>query len=391
MCFVSKKLYTAFPFVVILFLLTSWPIYGKTEANLASAYKDYFSIGVALSKTDTQSEAVRRMVLDNFDSVTHEFAMKWSQVEVKQGIYDFSHIDSFVALNAGADKRIIGHTLVWHKANPDWLFKQEAIKPTAARDFYLDKLKTYIFTMMGRYRGKIYGWDVVNEAFNYDGSFRKSPWLDTIGEDYIEKAFEFAHQADPNAELYYNDYGLVNSKKQTAVAALVQRLKVKGIPIHAIGIQGHYSLTYPDLTKLDETIQRFAKLGVKVMITELDVSVLPFPGQEERGEDALISAERFTELNPYSEQLPDKIQQQHTNRYRDLFCVFLKHKNTVSRVTFWGLTDSRSWRNNWPLEGRTDYPLLYDRNLQPKPIVAELINLASSYKSACNPVRVYKE
>lgn len=379
-----KKLYTVFLCLVTYVLLISSPVYGKTEENLASAYKDYFSIGVALSNSDIQSEAVRRIVLDNFDSVTHEFAMKWSQVEVQKGIYDFTHTDSFVDLAIGADKKIIGHTLVWHRANPEWQFEHNAIEPKAIRKFYLDKLKRHIFTMMGRYRGKVYGWDVVNEAFSYDGTFRQSDWVKLIGEDYIEKAFEFAHQADPDAELYYNDYGLVHKEKQDAVVALIKRLRKKGIPIHAVGIQGHYSLTYPNLEDFSEMIKRFSKLGIKVMITELDISVLPFPGLEERGEDVVISERRMNSLNPYVEELPENIEHSQIERYKGLFCVFLRHSDVISRVTFWGVTDERSWRNNWPLAGRVDYPLLFDRNLKPKKVFNNLKRLASSHKNECS-------
>jgi len=384
-----KKLNAVLFFVVAFLMLVSPLSHGSAEKNLAGSYQGYFSMGVALSKTDTESEFIKKIVLENFDSLTHEFAMKWSQVEIKPGVYDFSHTDRFVDFAANADKKIIGHALVWHKANPTWLFDSEIIGFPTARDYYIDKLKKHIFTIVGRYRGRIYGWDVVNEAFSYEGGVRQNHWVKLIGEDYIEKAFEFAHQADPDAELYYNDYGLVNPKKQAAVIDLVKRLKNNGIPIKGVGIQGHYSLTYPDLKQLDKTIASFAKLGVKVMITELDVSVLPFPGQEERGEDSVIGSERLIELNPYVEQLPDNIQIQFTNRYRDLFCVFLKNNKSIDRVTFWGLTDSRSWRNNWPLKGRTDYPLLFDRDLQPKPVFASLIELSSTYKNFCGNVIEY--
>ncbi|MEH8018600.1 endo-1,4-beta-xylanase [Rheinheimera muenzenbergensis] len=377
MSFVFKVLIKAI--LLVFFVFAS----GISAMSLKDAYKNEFLIGVALANKDLTNSSITTIANNEFNTVTAEFGMKMTSILPESGVYNFAWTDQLFGFVKKSGHFVVGHTLVWHKALPEWLFC-DRMGQKLKRDQLLLKLQQHINTYVGRYRGQVLGWDVVNEAFNYDGSFRNSPWLEIIGEDYIEKAFEFAHQADPNAELYYNDYGLVNPKKQAAVVALVKRLKKKGIPIHAVGIQGHYSLTYPDLNKLDKTIARFAKLGVKVMITELDVSVLPFPGVEERGEDAVISAERLIELNPYPNQLPDEIQQQLTSRYRDLFCVFLKHQSAVSRVTFWGLTDSRSWRNNWPIEGRTDYPLLFDRALNAKPVVDALLELPASRDDFCN-------
>ncbi|WP_434931614.1 endo-1,4-beta-xylanase [Shewanella sp. HL-SH5] len=362
--------------LLILFALAS----GTSALPLKDAFKDNFQIGVALANRDIRNSRVTDIVNIEFNVVVAEFGMKMANVLPEQGIYNFTWTDEFFDFAKENGQVVVGHTLVWHKAIPDWFFL-DAKGQKLKRDQLLLKLQRHINTYVGRYRGQVLGWDVVNEAFNYDGSFRNSPWLEIIGEDYIEKAFEFAHQADPNAELYYNDYGLVSPKKHASVVALVKRLKKKAIPIHAVGIQGHYSLTYPDLKALDKTIARFANLGVKVMITELDVSVLPFPGPEDRGEDAEINVARAQQLNPYPEQLSEEAMQQFTNRYRDLFRVFLKHSNSISRVTFWGLTDAHTWRNNWPIPGRADYPLLYDRALKPKPVVKALLELIEARDS----------
>lgn len=364
-----------YPLYFVIFALSTSPSFAK---GLADAYKDKFYIGTAVSPDSLFDKDIQRLVSSEFNSVTAETNMKLRHVAANQRAYDFNWSDSFVELGVKNNQFVVGHTLIWHKSLPDWFFVQLDGK-RLNRDQLLTSMRQHIYTFVGRYRGQVKGWDVVNEAFNFDGSYRSSPWLDTIGEDYIEKAFEFAHQADPGAELYYNDYGLVNPKKQDAVVALIKRLKKKGIPIHAVGIQGHYSLTYPDLKVLDKTIARFAKLGVKVMITELDVSVLSFPGQEERGEDAVISTERMTALNPFAEKLPDEIEQQLTDRYVSLFKVFLKHHNSISRVTFWGITDASTWRNDWPVEGRTDYPLLFNRDLQPKKVYHALLELVDQH------------
>ncbi|GGO64705.1 endo-1,4-beta-xylanase [Bowmanella pacifica] len=347
---------------------------GCAQTGLADRYREYFDIGVAVSTSDLSEFEKSSIVKKHFNSLTHEFSMKWSQLEVKPGKYEFEMVDQFVAWGHEHGKKLVGHTLVWHKANPDWLFTEDDSNLSRAK--LLARLEKHISTVVGRYKGKVYGWDVVNEAFGYDGTFRKSPWLNIIGEDFIERAFEFAHAADPDAKLYYNDYGLVHKSKQDAVVRLIQRLKSKGIPIHAVGIQGHYSLTYPDAKLLDEAISRFASLGVEVMISELDVSVLPFPGPEERGEDAEINNLRAAELDPYSGALPTDIEAQLADRYQELFCVLLAHRASVNRVTFWGISDAESWRNNWPLPERMDHPLLFDRNLKPKLVVERLLHLA---------------
>ncbi|KKO46814.1 hypothetical protein WG68_02385 [Arsukibacterium ikkense] len=350
--------------------------------GLADAYQDKFHIGTAISPGSLFDKEVMQLVNAEFNSVTAETNMKLRHLAASQRTYDFNWSDRFVAQGLANKQFVVGHTLIWHRSLPAWFFQQpDGARPSRAQ--LLASMRQHIYTLVGRYRGQVNGWDVVNEAFNFDGAFRSSPWLDIIGEDYIEHAFAFAHQADPEAELYYNDYGLVNPQKQEAVVALIKRMQKKGIPVHAVGIQGHYSLSYPDLQTLDNTIARFAKLGVKVMISELDVSVLPFPGPEERGEDAEIDSKRAQQLDPYPEQLPDEVMSQFTQRYVDLFCVFLKHHAAISRVTFWGVSDARSWRNDWPLTDRTDYPLLFDRELKPKPVHQELIKLASSYQKVC--------
>lgn len=382
-----------FSFLVssLLFIAIALAANKSYAKGLADAYKDKFYIGTAVSPGSLFDEEILHLVREEFNSITAETNMKLRHVATNQRAYDFNWSDKFVAQGVANNKFVVGHTLVWHKSLADWFFVNPNDGKPLNREQLLNSMRQHIFTFMGRYRGQVQGWDVVNEAFNFDGSFRNSPWLEIIGEDYIEKAFEFAHQADPEAELYYNDYGLVNKNKQDAVVKMIQRLQEKGVPIHGVGIQGHYSLTYPDLERLDNAIARFSELGLKVMITELDVSVLPFPGPEERGEDAEINPARVQELNPYSEGLPEEVMQQLTDRYVDLFCVFLKHRDAVSRVTFWGVTDKITWRNDWPVKGRTDYPLLYDRNMQPKPVVPALVDLATNYQETCAHLWTEKE
>jgi endo-1,4-beta-xylanase len=228
---------------------------------------------------------------------------------------------------------------------------------------------------VGRYKGRIQSWDVVNEALNEDGTLRQSKWMKIIGEDYIVKAFQYAHEADPQAELNYNDYSLENEAKRSGAIALIKKLQAQGIPVAVVGVQGHDSLDWPSAELEDATITAFAKLGIKVAITELDIDVLP---PVVRGSaDVSLSVKADPKLNPYANGLPDAVQKALAKKYADLFAVYLKHRAVMSRVTFWGVTDGDSWKNNWPVVGRTDYPLLFDRAGQPKPAFDAVIQQAA--------------
>jgi len=208
---------------------------------------------------------------------------------------------------------------------------------------------------------------------------RQSPWMKIIGADYIEKAFEYAHEADPDAELYYNDFNLENEPKRNGALALIKKLKSEGVPVKAIGLQGHDTLDWPTPEQQDATITAFEKLGVKVSITELDITVLP-PATRQPTAEVTSKTESNEKLNPYTTGLPDAVQQKLAKRYEELFAVFVKHHEAMERVTFWGATDADSWRNNWPARGRTDYPLLFDRDGVPKPAFEAVIRAAEPAK-----------
>jgi endo-1,4-beta-xylanase len=242
-------------------------------------------------------------------------------------------------------------------------------------------MREHIQTVVGRYKGRVNGWDVVNEALNDDGTLHQTPWLKIIGEDYIAKAFEFAHEADPKAELYYNDYALENEAKRNGAIELLRKLRAQGVPVIGVGLQGHYGIDWPSVDQVDATVAAFAQLGVKVMITELDIDVLPSSWQY-HGADISRNAELRPKLNPYTTGLPDSVQQTLAKRYADLFGVFLKHRGVLTRVTFWGVTDASSWLNWWPVPGRTNYPLLFDRDGRPKPAFDAVINAARAASTA---------
>lgn len=346
-----------------------------SEPALQDRFKKDFYIGAALNDghvngRDRQGQA---LVKKHFNTISPENLLKWGPVHPRPDEYHFGPADAYVAFGQKHNMFIVGHTLLWHQQTPDWVFEDVKGQPVS-RQVLLQRLQDHITTVAGRYKGKIQGWDVVNEAINdQDGGLRKTKWLDIIGEDYIEKAFEYARQADPKAELYYNDYSLYRPDKREGVIRLVKGLQAKGIKVHAIGMQGHYGLTEPSIAQIEASLMAFARLGVKVNFTELDINVLPNPSRRQGADlaDTHAAAEKF---NPYTRGLPDSLQQQLARRYADLFTLFTKHRDKIDRITFWGVTDASSWLNNWPIRGRTNYPLLFDRNYQPKPAFRAILD-----------------
>jgi endo-1,4-beta-xylanase len=355
--------------IVGIFLATS----GFAQTTLKEAFKNDFLIGAALNETQFSGgkAAEAALVRTQFNTISPENVLKWEPIHPKSDQYNFGPADQYVEFGQKNGLFIIGHTLVWHQQTPKWVFQDAKGKPLD-RDTLLARMREHIFTVVGRYKGKIGGWDVVNEALNDDGTLRESPWEKIIGEDYLLKAYQFAHEADPQVQLYYNDFSLENAPKREGAIALVKKLQAAGIPIAGVGLQGHYNMDWPTPAQLDETIAAFSPLGVKVMITELDLNMLPAATQSQAAEVSMNFALR-AELNPYTNGLPAVVQQQLAQRYADLFAVLVKHHDVVSRVTFWGVTDGDSWLNNWPVKGRTAYPLLFDRNCQPKPALNAVI------------------
>ncbi len=335
--------------------------------TLKDAFASAFLVGAALNprQVSGQDSMGNALVAEQFNSITPENVMKWGLIHPTPDSFAFAAADEFVAFGEAHDMFMVGHTLVWHSQTPGWVFQDENGDPLT-RDALLERMQNHIETVVGRYKGRVQGWDVVNEALNEDGTLRETPWLRIIGEDYLVKAFEFAHNADPDAELYYNDYSLENAPKRNGAVRLVTSLQEAGIPVAGIGTQGHFSFTFPTLAQQDSTIEAFAALGVKVMVTELDIAVLP---RESLSNTADVSERQAFQarMNPYTAGLPDSVQQALAQRYADLFSVYVKHQDVIDRVTFWGVTDGDSWLNGWPILGRTSYPLLFDRNYQPKP------------------------
>jgi endo-1,4-beta-xylanase len=343
---------------------------------LQDLLQDKFLIGSAINQRQAYEEDGRGVpiIKKHYNTITPENIMKWQHIHPEPGVFSFDGSDRFVEFGEQNDMFIVGHTLVWHSQTPAWVFEDEDGNPLS-REALIERMRNHIHTIVGRYKGRVHGWDVVNEAIINDGSMRETPWYNIIGEEFVRMAFEFAHEADPDAELYYNDYSLELPEKREGALRLVGNLLDQGAPITGVGTQGHFSLGWPSLDELETTITSFAGLGLDVMVTELDVDVLP-PAMEYQGANVNVNVELRDELDPYPDGLPEPVQQELAGRYADLFNIFLTHRDLITRVTFWGVTDGDSWKNNWPVRGRTNYPLLFDRNLEPKPARQRLLDLA---------------
>ena len=351
--------------------------YGQT--TLKRAYEKDFLIGAALNDRQISGadSCGAALAMEQFNSITPENVLKWEPVHPKPDQYNFEPADRFVAFGAANGMFTVGHTLVWHAQTPRWVFEDGSGKP-ADRETLLGRMRDHIRTVVGRYKGRVRGWDVVNEAFEDNGSLRmSSPWPKIIGEDFIQKAFEFAREADPGAELYYNDYNVWKPEKTAAVIRLVEDLKARGVRVDGVGEQAHWALDYPTLKEAETMLASFEKAGIKVHITEMDISVLPNPWNY-TGAEISRSVELQEKLNPYPKALPDSVQKSLAARYAEFFALFRRHAGTVKRVTLWGVYDGQSWLNHWPVRGRTNYPLLFDRQCRPKPAFEAVLKAAGA-------------
>jgi endo-1,4-beta-xylanase len=344
---------------------------------LKEVFRNYFYIGAALNVdqiTGKETEAMD-LVARHFNSITPENIMKWEEIHPEPERYNFEVSDQYVSFGEKHHMHIIAHALVWFHQTPDWVFQDETGN-TLSRESLLERMKEHIFTVMGRYKGRIHGWDVVNEAIMQDGSFRNCKWFEIIGEDYVQKAFEFAREADPEAELYYNEYDYEYGPKTQGVIQLIRNLQSHGVRVDGVGIQGHWFLDYPKMDLLEAYVKDLSSLGVKLMITELDVGVLPFyPVDSTIVPISSFNAETQKKYNPYPERLPEDIELSLAKRYAELFLFFRKHRDLFGRITFWAVHDGQSWRNYWPITGRSDYPMLFDRHCRKKPAFDAVIKI----------------
>lgn len=340
------------------------------EPSLAKAFAGHFQIGAAVGGLlpDALEPAERALLAQHFNVLTPENCMKPGPIHPERERYDFTAGDALLRFAQSHSMAVVGHTLCWHQQCPSW-FLAEGIERSAA----LAELGAHIRTVAGHYRGQLQGWDVVNEAIADQGDdLRDTPALRAIGPDYVRHAFELAHEADPGAELYYNDFNIEQPGKRERTLRLLDSLLESGARVHGVGIQGHWLLDQVPFDDIASAISSFRKLGLKVMITELDLDVVDRP---DCGADIAVHRAYAPAEDVYRDGCPAAVLERQAARYRRLFEIFAAPETAVARVSFWGLHDGRSWLNSWPGK-RTNHPLAFDRQCQPKPAFHALLAAA---------------
>ncbi|GEM04588.1 beta-xylanase [Halolactibacillus miurensis] len=321
--------------------------------------KDYFRsdflIGAAINEETIKAD--QALLKQEFNSITAENEMKFEEIHPEPGQYNFDVSDAFLSFAKAHDMGLRGHTLVWHNQTPDWFFQDDEGNDVT-REVLLERMKDHIDTVVGRYKGEIYAWDVVNEAISDEAGvfLRPSKWLSIIGEDFIDYAFQYAHAADPDALLFYNDYNESNPEKREKIYALISGMKARGVPIHGMGMQAHWNLYDPNLDDIEQAILRYSECDVLIHVTEMDVSMFKFD-------------DKRTDLTAPTEAMLEK----QGKRYQAFFELFKKHASVIHAVTFWGVSDRYTWLNDFPVRGRKNWPFLFDENNQPKAFVKDLL------------------
>ena len=341
------------------------------QASLKQAAEGLFDIGVGVNDRIPERAADHRLLLAQFGSVTPENCMKPAQVQSAEGKWNFARADAFVEFANANGLKVVGHCLVWAKDDrtPAWFYRDG--EATAGRELLLDRKRRHIETEVRRYRGRVATWDVVNEALD-DGSdyLRVSGWSKACDEEFIAKAFEYAHAADPDAVLVYNDYNNELPGKRQKQVRLLRSLRDKNVPVHAVGLQGHYEIDRIPFKDIEHTLVAMRELGVKVVVSELDIDVIP---RSKWWADGGKHRAELSRLDPYREGCPPDVLRRQAEQYARLFRLFRKHADVIARVSFWNLHDGQSWLNDFPWK-RVNHPLLFDRQGNPKPAFPAVIS-----------------
>jgi endo-1,4-beta-xylanase len=358
---------------------------AQDRPALKDVFKDAFKVGVAVGAgvVSGKDAASRDLVLRHYNSVTIENAMKAQPLNPKPGFWNWGPADAFVEFGEANGMFIVGHTLVWHNQTPAWFFQNaESGKPNTPAE-QIERMRQHIEAVAGRYKGRVHAWDVVNEVIDNDGSYRPTTWVNAVGngDEMVKAAFRFASQYAPDTELYYNDFNAWRPTKRDGIVRMVKMLQAEGIRIDGVGMQGHWGLNFPRNEYIEQAIDAYAALGVKVMITELDVDVLPLTREGQvigqAMADPQFQLEEFEAyLDPYRNGLPADVEARVNERWAELFRIFLSRRDKIDRVTLWGVHDGLSWKNGYPVPGRMNYPLLFDRNRQPKPAFDAVVGVA---------------
>jgi endo-1,4-beta-xylanase len=332
------------------------------QQGLKDHFKDHFTIGVAVSPQSLKTDEAG-LIVQEFNSMTAENTMKMGPIHPFEKVYNWTGGDSIAAFAKRNGMKLRGHTLCWHNQTPRWFFTDSLTGKQVTKEVLLQRLKDHITIVVSRYKGTIYAWDVVNEAISdkADEFYRPSLFYQICGEEFITKAFQWAHEADPNALLFYNDYNEINAVKREKIIKMIKDLKAKGVPIHGVGLQGHWAINEPSKDQLESTLKDFSELGLKIHITELDISVYP---KEHNARDR--KPEDYDTVFTADKEIKQ------IEVYKNCFELFKKYSKHISSVTFWNISDRRSWLDNFPVRGRKDYPLLFDAQLKPKKVYWEI-------------------
>ncbi|MBH0056503.1 endo-1,4-beta-xylanase [Pseudoalteromonas sp. SWXJZ94C] len=367
----------------LLLLAGSLSVNAAQDQGLKNTFADSFKMGVAVNQdiVTGKNAAAQSIIAKQFNTVTLENAMKAEVIYPQKGKVDFSGADAFIDFAKQNNMFTVAHTLVWHNQTPDWFFTNSKNEPNTPAE-QLEQMRKHIELVAGRYKNKVDAWDVVNEVIADDGSYRPTVWVNRVGDGdtMVKAAFKYAQQYSPNTELYYNDFNAWRPEKRDGIIRMIKMLQKEGIRIDGIGIQAHWGLNFPKMQYIEQAIDAYAALGIKVMITELDIDVLPLTKEGQiTGTDMMkpqFQLEEFeTYLDPYKNGLPSDVEAQLNARYKALFELFYAKRDKIDRVTFWGLHDGMSWKNDYPIPNRTNYPLLWDRNLNPKPIIKTIADV----------------
>ena len=329
--------------------------------GLKDYYRGHFPMGVAIRPSSVDGEEAS-LIIKHFESVTAENAMKMGPIHPRENEFNWKDADVIVDFAEKNNLKLRGHTLCWHNQAPSWMFKDSEGNDTS-KEVLLKRLKDHINAVVSRYKGKIYAWDVVNEVIDDDDLkyFRESPWYKICGDEYIKKAFEYAHEADPNALLFYNDYNTESPGKRDRIYKMLKQLLDQKVPIHGVGLQGHWSIFGPTEQELRQSIEKFSSLGLQIQITELDISV--YKSENTRRDRGQIEPDIFT----------PEMEAKQLEQYKMVFKVFREYKEKITGVTFWNVSDKSSWLDNFPVRGRKNYPLLFDQDFKPKKAYWEVV------------------
>ncbi|SHH52668.1 endo-1,4-beta-xylanase [Clostridium grantii] len=333
-------------------------IKNEKEISLCNAYQKHFPIGAAVRPDDINGEH-KEILLKHFNVLVAENHMKFENIQPLENQFNFEQSDKIVNFAVDNNMKMRGHTLVWHNQTPEWVFK-DVKGEKASRELLLKRMKNHINEIMNHYKGKVYVWDVVNEAIEdfEDKSLRDTQWLDIIGEDYIKIAFQYAKEADSEAVLFYNDYNNEQPKKLEKTYKLLKKLIDEGTPIDGVGIQAHWDINDVNLfDNLRNALEKYSSLGLQIQITEMDISMFSFEDQ------------RRDSIKPTKEMI-----EKQAEVYEKVFSIFREYQQFITGVLFWGISDEKTWKSNFPVKNRQDWPLVFDENHQEKPAFYKIVN-----------------